>query len=263
MIYFSKKILVISSVSVIMIAIFLFFPYSSHEVADAVQDNNVNSVLISRDFSSTDNLADMVKNSDLVVIGTYKGLERKWNMAYNPENPDIESSTEYVEGHLYNFNIEEILKGSSKKNININHRYSEIIKIEETSGDEVISDEGILLKEPSEITLHEIEVLDPLFIEPDLGLKYIVFLKKGDGEGTFYGAIEPFLIKFEGNNIALLQSNLIDSSDAYFKQTEVINNEKIEVINDVEASIDDNISDRSIDSLKKEIKSIDKYSGGN
>ncbi len=54
-------------------------------------------------------------------------------MARNPSNPSEEDKENYVEGHLYNFNISETIKGvNENKQIKINHRFAETVKLEDS-----------------------------------------------------------------------------------------------------------------------------------
>ncbi|UYX53654.1 hypothetical protein M3Y14_05785 [Bacillus thuringiensis] len=80
-------------------------------------------ILIAKDFPSTSRLEDMVKEADVVAIGNYDGLDSTWNMARNPQDISQEDQENYVEGHLYNFNVKEVLKGDPLQDrMKINYR---------------------------------------------------------------------------------------------------------------------------------------------
>ncbi|TKI99165.1 cardiolipin synthase, partial [Bacillus cereus] len=85
--------------------------FNSHFSPVAEEDKNTETVILSKDFPATSDLNQMINEADLVVIGEYEGLDSKWNMARNPSNPSEEDKENYVEGHLYNFNISETIKG--------------------------------------------------------------------------------------------------------------------------------------------------------
>lgn len=242
---YKKSISVILFIGVISISAFLIintYNKSNNDLSDQSQ-----TILAAKDFSTADNLEDMISNSELVVVGNYKSLNKTWNMADNSENED-----EYVEGRLYNFSISEVLKGDDIKNIKINHRYSENIPVDITSGDEEISPEGILIKEPTSSETVVIENKDPLFIEPDFDKKYIAFLKKGD-TGNYYPAIEPYLIEFDKNNTASLKSNLIDLDKSELSTVTEIKGREIVVQNEMDENISDNITGKTYDNIKKDI----------
>ncbi|MFB4474744.1 hypothetical protein ACDI16_17740 [Oceanobacillus caeni] len=171
-------------------------------------------------------------------------------MAADPENED-----EYVEGHLYNFSVSEVFKGENMNSIKINHRYSENIPVEITSGDEEISPEGILIKEATTTENFVVENKDPLFIEPDFSKKYIVFLKKGD-TGNYYAAIEPYLIEFDENEVAVLKSNLLNLDEQDLSIVTEIDGHEIVIHNDIHQNIDDNISGKEYSEIKESIISL-------
>ena len=101
----------------------------------------------------------MVKEADVVAIGNYDGFDSTWNMARNPQDISQEDQENYVEGHLYNFNVKEVLKGDPLQGrMKINYRYAEQIEIDD-SNSKVVNE-------------------DPLYIKPEIGKKYMLFLKK-------------------------------------------------------------------------------------
>jgi hypothetical protein len=223
-----------------------------------VQKKNL---LVSHDFKTTSDLSNMVEQSDVVVLGSYNSFDSSWNMARNPDDLNKEATDHHIEGRLYNFTVDEVLKGDlHTKDIRVNHRYSETIEYEETSGDEVVSPEGILIKEPSEVTTHNLENKDPSFIEPEYNKQYIVFLKKSfNPENNIYlRAIEPYLISIDANEVATLKSNLIEYNQDAFKTDVTLNNSTISISNDVNGEITDNISSKKLGDLKKDIKNLSK-----
>ncbi|KPH70545.1 cardiolipin synthase [Oceanobacillus caeni] len=252
-----KKISILVA-SIVFVGILSFSFYNNVNEAQDNQEEkgpeNNNSqdqtILASKDFSSTSSLDDMVYNSDFIAVGSYESLDEIWNMAADPENED-----EYVEGHLYNFSVSEVFKGENMNSIKINHRYSENIPVEITSGDEEISPEGILIKEATTTENFVVENKDPLFIEPDFSKKYIVFLKKGD-TGNYYAAIEPYLIEFDENEVAVLKSNLLNLDEQDLSIVTEIDGHEIVIHNDIHQNIDDNISGKEYSEIKESIISL-------
>lgn len=219
------------------------------------QDQKKN-LLVSHDFNVTSDLSDMVEQSDVIVLGTYKSFDSSWNMARDPQDLNKEATDHYIEGKLYNFSVDEVLAGNLQTNeIRVNHRYSETIDYEETSGDEIISPEGILIKEPSKVTIHKLENKDPSFIEPEYNKQYILFLKKSfnPDNNIYLRAIEPYLISISADEVATLKSNLTDyNPDAYTTNT-TINGTTVSISNDVDGKVTDRISGKKLKDLKKEI----------
>lgn len=249
-----KKVSIIIA-SIVFVAILCFTFYKNNNEAQGnleektSENNNYQdqTILVSKDFSLTSSLDDMVNNSDFIAVGNYESLDKIWNMSGVPENED-----EYVEGHLYNFSVSEVFKGDNINRIKINHRHSENIPFEITSGDEEISPEGILIKEATTIENFVVENKDPLFIEPNFSKKYIVFLKKGD-TGNYYAAIEPYLIEFDDNEIAELKSNLINLNEQDLSTVTEIDGHEIVIQNDIHENIDDNISGKEYSDIKESI----------
>lgn len=229
--------------------------------AKSIQNHNQKkSLLVSHDFAIASDFSDMVEQSDVVVLGTYKSFDSSWNMARNSDDLYKEATDHYIEGKLYNFTVDEVLAGDLQtKEIRVNHRYSEIIDYEETSGDEIISPEGILIKEPSEVTIHKLENKDPSFIEPEYDKKYIVFLKKSfDTNNNIYlRAIEPYLISIDTNTVnkaATLNSNLIDyNPDDFTDDINISDTTTLSISNEVNGQITDFIAGKTLEDLKKEI----------
>lgn len=211
-------------------------------------------VVLTHDLNVLGELSDMVTNSDYIVLGSYTSFDSTWNMASNPHNPMDESNDKYVEGKLFNFKIEEVLKGNIRDEvIKINHRHSEIVDLEITSGDEVISPEGLLIKSPSKITVHKVNNNYPLFIEPEFGGRYIVFLKKDQFDEIYLRPGEPYLIKVNKNDTVALQSKLL-SPDLSSFITENRGEKNITIINEFSTTIDDKVSGMDLIQVLEKIK---------
>ncbi|GGB72890.1 cardiolipin synthase [Fictibacillus barbaricus] len=194
-------------------------------------------VLASADYPVTENLDEMAIESDLVVMGKYVKLDSKWNMARNPKDISQEDPENYVEGHIYTFKVDYVVKGNiqNKKMIEINHRYSETIDIEDGDGN-----------------VEKATNLDPLYIQPDLNAKYVVFLKYEPTQNHYYKAIEPFTVKINELDKVELQSNLLSSVNKAKKNEFKAGNKTFIIDNEIH-KIQDNISGMSIEELKSKI----------
>ncbi|PFU38223.1 hypothetical protein COK86_26095 [Bacillus cereus] len=214
--------------------------------------SNSETIVLSKTFKTTNHLSEMVEEADVIVLGKYDGLHSKWNMA---NNSSYEIQGEDVEGHLFSFHVKEILKGDSVEDkILINHRYSESLVLEESN--EVIDDNGIILKGATKVFTKKVKNKDPLYIKPKSGDTYIVFLKENSKLGHFYPALEPFMIQFDLRDIAQLKSNLIDwDKNKYKYKFEVKVKEKTFYIeNEIDSTIKDNISGKKLKDIKDFVK---------
>ncbi|HDR7686514.1 cardiolipin synthase [Bacillus toyonensis] len=191
-------------------------------------------ILITKDFPSTSRLEDMVKEADVVAIGNYDGFDSIWNMARNPQDISQEDQENYVEGHLYNFNVKEVLKGDPLQNrMKINYRYAEKIEIDDSNA-KVVNE-------------------DPLYIKLEIGKKYMLFLKKDENMNHYFGAIEPFAIMFDENDIAYLQSNLLHVDEERLSVKKKQDHQTYTLKNQVDSKITDTISNKNIGEIKIEI----------
>ncbi len=217
------------------------------------KDKEGNTVVISKDFPSTSDLNKMITEADIVVVGEYESFDSKWNMARNPNNLIEEDTENYVEGHLYNFNISGLIKGTTNsEKIKINHRFAETITLEES--DEIIAPNGTIKKEATQVTTKEIENRDPLYIEPIIGKKYMLFLKKDEVFGNYYGAIEPFAIIFDENNSAKLQTNIETINEDSLSSEIKVKEKTFIVKNEINKTITDTISGMSLEELIQKVK---------
>lgn len=137
-------------------------------------------------YTVAKNVEEMTQASDIVVVGEYITFDSTWNMARDGSNYKKEDEENYLEGRIYRFKILEVLKGDiTDASIQVNHRSSEMV------------------------TKDKMDKLEPypLFIEPELGRKSILFLKKEKNFQIYYNAIEPTMITFDEKDKAVVQSN--------------------------------------------------------
>jgi len=124
----------------------------------------------------TFNYEDGLNQADLVVIGHFESYKNSWNMARNIEDSSKESEDYYVEGKLYSFVIEEVIKGvCDSDTIEINQRYSD-----DYSG--------------------KVE-LDKYFIEVEYSQKYVLFLTYNEMFNHYYGVFNPFIFTINNDII--------------------------------------------------------------
>ncbi|MGQ0515750.1 cardiolipin synthase, partial [Bacillus sp. D-CC] len=77
---FPKPITVAKGIAIIIVFVFGgYSAFNSHFSPAAGEDNNTETVILSKDFPSTSDLNQMIDEADLVVIGEYEGLDSKWN----------------------------------------------------------------------------------------------------------------------------------------------------------------------------------------
>lgn len=254
----------ILSISTLLVALTLIyfgidkFALADLSVENEIKNENEMAMNIALIYPTASELREMVKTAELVILGEYESYEHSWNMLRDPEDIHEEDEENYVEGHIYNFKVDEIIKGEvASELIEVNIRYSQTVEVEESN--EVVSPEGVIEKEETEVVIHEIEVIDPLYIEPELNKKYIVFLSKDADFNNYYGAIEPFSIVFDENGVAELKSNLLDGEHGELVSTtsHVVGDEKITVSAQVEGEIIDRITGESLEDLVDLIKEID------
>ncbi len=193
---------------------------------------------VSSDYPVATSLGSMVKEADYVVYGHIESFDSKWNMARNPDNIEMEDNENYTEGHIYNFIVEQNLKGNLGEKIKVNYRVQENIEIKD-----------------NEDIFHEVAVNDPLFIEPKINGKYILFLNKDNNFDIYYGAVEPFQIFINDELQAELKTNL--TSNISQEQSVKIGEEEFLVVNESHyEGFEDKITGLSVTKLLSEITSI-------
>ena len=165
-------------------------------------------VYVSDDFDVTDTLTDLINKSDVIVVGKYiSNVYDSWNMARSMEDISKEDRYHYSEGHLYKFDVEQVLKGKVEQIITINIPYKRNGYINTSSGN--ISEQGLT---DDKILLKEIHSIDPLYIKPDVEKKYVLFLSYDSFFDYYYGSTEPYRIIIDDDNNLSIESNLLSDS---------------------------------------------------
>lgn len=232
-----KKRFAIGGIAVLILAVLVSILMRKKETPEYAWSMDV-----ACDYSVALSLEEMLEEADYVVAGSYKEFDSSWNMARDPENVRLEDAEYDIEGHLYRFEVEEVLKGDmAEGDILVNHKYSSVFPVRSAKTNE----EG------------EVEVRNPLYIEPELGGRYLLFLSYNADFDHYYGLVEPFSVKCMEDGTAKLQSNLIGQTEA-FTQDGLFNNEERIQIRVEAMTIEDTISGQSLEELYREIR---EYSG--
>ena len=164
----------IYTVAFVLLIIFVFVICQTVFTEPKIQE--ITGFHTSYDYAATESLSGMFDYADYIVIGEYTGFDSTWNMARDNDDVSKEASDLYVEGHLYNFSVDEVLKGDiPEESILINHEYSTKRKVIESN--EVIK-EGSVVKKATKTNAIEFTVLSERFIEPEISSKYILFYQK-------------------------------------------------------------------------------------
>lgn len=204
-------------------------------------------IAIHSDYPVAVSLEEMTEQAELVVLGWYTNFDSKWNMARNPQNISEEDPDNYVEGWLYDFEINDVLKGTvESSSILVNHRYSQ--QVTNKGSNAVIDGEGRIVQAATEENPRTFTVHEPMFIEPELNCEYMLFLLKDNHFGNYYAAVEPFSIKID-NGIPALQSNLINNTEPFREEVEAGDHHTIEILCDPGAGIEDFVAGHSLEEV--------------
>ena len=244
----------IAIILVILLACGVAFFYFREEGSKEAEILQVDRFITTFDYSKTDSLVSLVKNSEIVVIGEYTGFSSSWNMARDSYNVLNEDKDNYFEGRLYNFSVFEILKGTPVDDeILVNHYYSRTIK--KTESNAVFNENGEIVVAATKTNEISFTVPSFLFIEPDIGSTYVLFLLKDRDFGNYYGTAEPFMIKIEDDK-AFLQSNLIDIAGEIVQTVPIDGTSRTISVSENHTRLNDYITGTDFNTLKEEILGI-------
>lgn len=157
-------------------ALFVFAVYVSILNFQPKKNEIVSSTTM--DFPISDSVEKLTKESDIVVIGYFNKLIENWNMARDPKETSKEDLNNYVKGSLYEFEVDDYLKSPGKE--------QQSIKVN--------------------ITVSANRVTDERYIEPVIGEKMILFLKKSPIADRYFGTMEPFRFTID-SNIGMVKTN--------------------------------------------------------
>lgn len=207
-------------------------------IAGSVYMKNQEKVYVSGDFPLVSNIDSMVEGSELIVLGKFTREDSTWNMARNPSNPQEPDSEIYTEGVLYNFKINKVIEGEVVNQvIKVNFRKEGNIELRDEDGN-----------------WQKVVQTDPLFLEPEINQKYLLFLGKDQTfDDIYYGAVEPFQIMINKDNKAELKTQLKENKS--IEQKVKLGNKKYTVVNELaKEEFTDSISGKDLNSILKEIK---------
>lgn len=137
------------------------------------------------DYPVAMDIHSIIHESDVIVVGKYVKFHSSWNMARDPNDINKEDPNLYVEGKVFEFQVDQYLYGKGDSLILVNHKYKH---------------DGII---------------DERYIEPLLGESVVLFLQKGVFN-QYYGAMQPFQFKLKNNHLAVM-SNLTQVKEAFKK----------------------------------------------
>jgi hypothetical protein len=136
-------------------------------------------------------LEEMTHEADYIVVGTFEKFESTWNAARMGEGPDAKPDPRhYAEGRLYDFHVNEVLKGSiPDRTIKVSIIYAKTEQNLHING------------QPTRMLIK-----DPHFIAPVFGKKYILFLTMANNAPPIYGIpFHPYQIQFDRTGKAALK----------------------------------------------------------
>ncbi len=172
----SKQILAVVLATVLICGAILFFALSNRQGQTTLS--------VSSDAITYGSLAEMAEVADYIVVGQCAAYDASWNMARDPENPELESASVYIEGRIYRFEAENVLKGEMEDTFSV--CYETAVQVSMEDGDSVLAPDGD-------------------YVAPDIGETYLLFLTS---DGTYYYGIgTPFAVCLTGDGSAELQIN--------------------------------------------------------
>lgn len=190
---------------------------------------------IQSDYATADSLEALVNQAEYIVAGRYIAFDSSWNMARDAQNPAEDDADSYTEGRLYRFQVDRVIAGDlAPGEILVNLRYGQTLTVQESNA--VTDETGRVTREATQRRTLSLSVLDPLYIEPQLGKPYLLFLNRGARTGNYFGAAEPFAILSDDGQ-ARLQSNLL-SQTVFSEQVALDGGRSIEVTTHVPALAD-------------------------
>lgn len=145
----------------------------------------------SEDVIVAQGLKDMTKRAPLIVVGHYIKYVKSVNAARNLENPAEPAKDVYDEAKIYEFKVDQVLKGTiATDHILIHKVYSQEIK-------DLKDEDGHPL---------DVRVPNSTFLKPEMGKKYILFLDKYPYmKNTYSGSFANYEINFDDQDKAILK----------------------------------------------------------
>ena len=165
------------------------------------------------DYPMTEDLHVMADTADCIVVGAFEAFLDTWNMSRDVENPQLPSSQYYIEGELYRFQVDAVLKGEiAESAIQINLPHSERITGEIDNA--VQDDMGNVIQAATEFDPYRFDAVYAYYIQPVLGETVILFLDHSPTFDCYYPAIEPYVIVLGPEGDLTLKSNFLEDAAA-------------------------------------------------
>ncbi len=124
----------------------------------------------------------MTEAADYIIVAQCVAYDSTYNMARDPADPTQEHASFYIEGKLYQFEVETVLKGEAEDAICI--CYEAAVQVDLDDGDSVLVPNGN-------------------YVAPETGNSYLLFLTS---DGTYYYGIgSPFAVCLTDSGNAELQ----------------------------------------------------------
>jgi len=195
-------------------------------------------VKISPDYAVANNISEMVKNAETIVIGTFQEYKHSYNAERNPRNDQEESKDTYSEAKVYAFRIEKQLKGNvSEPSIQVSIPHTkEVTGLRDEQGNEL-----------------RVRIPSVGHVQPQLGKKYVLFLTKDEKSNLYLAPFTPYMIEIKSDNKVVLQkppekaeSSLrtkrshyhIDVEGVHLKQDEISGKDLDSLIDEMEKEIE-------------------------
>jgi hypothetical protein len=205
------------------------------------ENYEVQNIVVSNDVLIYENIEDMAKNADLVVVGYFNELVDTINMLRDPYNVLLESPYEYAEGRIYDFLIDEVIAGEiddNKISVGLSYSYDY----------EFIDKQGVE---------KHIQVPYSLYKSPKPKQKYVLFLYKNEELDTYFIPFEPYRLLVNEEDTVSIDSSLVDNHNETSKEHIVKleeTKEELHIFDDVHGEIEDKITGKKLAEIKETIK---------
>lgn len=190
------------------------------------------------DYVISPSVADLSKNSILIVTGVFAEKKDIINMARNTSDINSESTDIYGIGQVYSFSVNEVISGEDKSNKNIDIVFSQgMFDKNQKSLEDNIKDTKTRYSQ--------------YIINIEFNKKYVVFLNKFDtldDREMYIGNITPWLFSIDSNNNILAETK---SPEAAFFYSGYPYDKFLEQVRNPDASIIDVHTKQYTPSVKK------------
>lgn len=197
--------------------------------------SQVLNVYVSGDQAMVTDLESLVSNASIVVRGQYVDHNGTWNAARNSAEPSKEASDQFVEAHLFTFEVDEVLKGNvSESTIEISHHYADAFPIYNEDGTEYI--ETVALK-------------NPLYTEPHFESDVFLFIQPLGRSNVYYGAYDPFIVEVADNDQLRILSPLVENENINTEQSFDLSNGSTVTVSQSDDLIEDFVEDKTVEDI--------------